>query len=836
MSKVKILDKKSEKSINTERLFLSKLHNSFIVNMHYAFQDSDNLYLVMDLMSGGDLRYHISRHKTFSEEQTRFFICGIIIALEYIHENNVIHRDIKPENLVLDNKGYIRLTDFGIAKENLPDNSSETSGTPGYMSPEVMNLLNHSFPVDFFALGVIGYEFMKGERPFNGKNRNEIKEQMMNKNINLNLEEISEGWSKESADFINKLLIIEPEKRIGYRGINELKNHLWLRYYPWDMLYNKALPSPFIPENDDNFDKTYCESTEEISKETQLRYEELFLEENYHEAFKNFYYNIDEDDINKKENKNKIKKKNISNINTSNNINKNEKDKINNNKEKEKNKNLFIKKRKKKDSVDMTFNTSIKKEKISVHRKAGSVIYNSKHNNQNLNNITGNVSNNIIYINFNINDPNIPGNLYKSYQDNSPKLDRKIKSNKKRPKSNFYQNKILNKKSLLQKIGINLDKLVSPIHSIKHIKKSSLTKKNNNIPIFEIYNNNRIKKKMSESYNNTTFLETSIDKQIRFSEIVSFKKNKNLLLWPKNEIDMINISEYKNKTDRESLNKIGKIELKKSLKNYGYNNYLTNRLNISNNKINTNYLKKAFYNHHSPFNKKNMLNNISSKPSTYREKPIKTSRENANRNNTKNNEFSLNKYKTFLNNYSSNKKIMKNYETKNFYININKLSGQNKLKNKNINNTNSINSKTRDKNTSFDNFQKDIIIDTEDFKKNKIKIFNISNNKEKNKIALNQKGTNFILSKNYKYFSNNDRYNKIKDYQTNNLSISSITINNKNKELSNNNLSFNISKLPNNANKMINNKLGIRTNKITKRNIIIRKKNQIIFSYKKKQK
>ena len=152
MSKLKILDKKSEQSINSEREFLSKLNNPFIVNMHYAFQDSENLYLVMDLMSGGDLRYHISRYKTFSEEQTRFFICGIIIALEYIHGNNVIHRDIKPENLVLDNKGYIRLTDFGIAKENLPDNSSETSGTPGYMSPEVMNSLNHSFPVVSFLL------------------------------------------------------------------------------------------------------------------------------------------------------------------------------------------------------------------------------------------------------------------------------------------------------------------------------------------------------------------------------------------------------------------------------------------------------------------------------------------------------------------------------------------------------------------------------------------------------------------------------------------------------------------------------------------------------------
>ena len=138
MSKLKIIDKKSEKSINSEREFLSKLRSPFIVNMYYAFQDSDNLYLVMDLMSGGDLRYHISRHKKFSEEQTRFFICSIIIALEYIHSNNVIHRDIKPENLVLDTNGYIRLTDFGVAKENMPDNSTETSGTPGYMSPEVL--------------------------------------------------------------------------------------------------------------------------------------------------------------------------------------------------------------------------------------------------------------------------------------------------------------------------------------------------------------------------------------------------------------------------------------------------------------------------------------------------------------------------------------------------------------------------------------------------------------------------------------------------------------------------------------------------------------------------
>ena len=134
--------------------------------------------MICVLLPGGDLRYHISIHKKFSEEQTRFFICGIILSLEYIHSKGIIHRDIKPENLVLDEKGYIRLTDFGIAKKNLEDNSSETSGTPGYMSPEVINSKNHSFPADYFALGVIGYEFMKGNRPYKGKNRKEIKEQM----------------------------------------------------------------------------------------------------------------------------------------------------------------------------------------------------------------------------------------------------------------------------------------------------------------------------------------------------------------------------------------------------------------------------------------------------------------------------------------------------------------------------------------------------------------------------------------------------------------------------------------------------------------------------------
>lgn len=92
--------------------------------------------------------------------------------MEQIHRSNIIHRDIKPENLVLDSRGYIRITDLGIARVYRPNNSSDTSGTPGYMSPEVICRQNHSFVSDFFALGVIAYELMTGKRPYNGRTRN----------------------------------------------------------------------------------------------------------------------------------------------------------------------------------------------------------------------------------------------------------------------------------------------------------------------------------------------------------------------------------------------------------------------------------------------------------------------------------------------------------------------------------------------------------------------------------------------------------------------------------------------------------------------------------------
>ena len=176
-----------------------------------------------------------------------------------------------------------------------------------------MRARNHSFTVDFFAIGIIGYEFMLGRRPYNGRSRREIKEQMLSKNVEINFSEIPNGWSEDAADFFNKLLQRKPELRLGHKGIWELKQHRWMKYFPWDKLINKELEAPFIPEKKDNFDKKYCEAVDSINIETKIRYEKYKNDFEYDNLFKNFtYYGIisENQDKDKEKDKEKLTEKN----------------------------------------------------------------------------------------------------------------------------------------------------------------------------------------------------------------------------------------------------------------------------------------------------------------------------------------------------------------------------------------------------------------------------------------------------------------------------------------------------------------------------------------------
>lgn len=254
MKKNLIIEKRSVAGVMNERYFLGVLHHSFIVNLHYAFQTKTSLYLVLDLMSGGDLRFYISlNHRIVTENSLKFIAACVLEGLEYLHENGILHRDIKPENLVFDINGYLHITDFGIAQASNEDNSSQSSGTPVYMSPESICIKSSTPVSDFYSLGVILFECLTGKRPYLGRNRKEIIKSILVKQVKLKNEDFPQ-LSSQGIDFINSLIKRKPEFRLGFNGIQEIKNHPWFENWDWEKFRLKIAESPFKPDKDDNFD------------------------------------------------------------------------------------------------------------------------------------------------------------------------------------------------------------------------------------------------------------------------------------------------------------------------------------------------------------------------------------------------------------------------------------------------------------------------------------------------------------------------------------------------------------------------------------------------------
>lgn len=249
MKKDLVLSRNFASLIMNERRLLGVLSHEFIVNLHYAFQSNLSLYLVVDLMSGGDLRFYLVNHGRIPEESLKFLAGCIILGLEYLHSNQIVHRDIKPENLVFDKQGYLHITDFGIAKKANTDNTGIISGTPGYMAPEVICGQDHGVEADYFALGVILYESIFLKRPYLGSNRKEIRDGILNRQAKVICED--QVCSESGRDFINKLLQRKPQNRLSFE---EIQKHPWIKDSDWEGLLKSELKSPFAPTKEDNFD------------------------------------------------------------------------------------------------------------------------------------------------------------------------------------------------------------------------------------------------------------------------------------------------------------------------------------------------------------------------------------------------------------------------------------------------------------------------------------------------------------------------------------------------------------------------------------------------------
>lgn len=231
------------------------------------------------------------RTNTFLILCSEFFIACMILCLEYLHGNCILHRDIKPENLVFEDNGYLRVTDLGIARVWNPENAKDTSGTPGYMAPEVMCRQNHGVAVDYFAMGVIAYECMYGRRPYQGKDRKEIRDHILSKQVQIRKNEVPTNWSIAAADFINKLIQRKPANRLGLNGPQDLKDHLWFKNYPWDDLYNKKIKSPFIPPEADNFDHKYTNGEwKDANSEQMIQNKELLKRPSVQKLFAGYQH------------------------------------------------------------------------------------------------------------------------------------------------------------------------------------------------------------------------------------------------------------------------------------------------------------------------------------------------------------------------------------------------------------------------------------------------------------------------------------------------------------------------------------------------------------------
>ena len=301
ISKVKAYINESITSILLEKHFLSKLHHSLIANLNYAFHDKEYLYLILDYLPGGELRYYMKNNRyIFSESQIKFFVSNIILSLKYIHNNNIIHRDIKPENLIFDDKGYLHITDFNISRKIKKDKSIlDRSGTIGYISPELLLNKPQNFASDFFSVGVICYELIMGERPFGGDTIKEVAEEILFKRVKLNKDNLPENYSLLMGDFINKLLKRNDKKRLGYKSIDEIIDHPWLEGINWRMIEEKSIDSeliPFQPPVGDNFDN----DNHFVNKNDYLnvkKYDKYLKKINNSRYFKDFYFNCNDNII-----------------------------------------------------------------------------------------------------------------------------------------------------------------------------------------------------------------------------------------------------------------------------------------------------------------------------------------------------------------------------------------------------------------------------------------------------------------------------------------------------------------------------------------------------------
>uniref|UniRef100_H2Z684 non-specific serine/threonine protein kinase n=1 Tax=Ciona savignyi TaxID=51511 RepID=H2Z684_CIOSA len=234
----------------------SRQNTHFLTSLKYSFQTTDYLCFVMEYVNGGEIFFHLSRDRVFSEERAKFYGAEIILALDYLHQQEVIYRDLKLENLLLDSDGHIKITDFGLCKEEIRFGTTTKTfcGTPEYLAPEVLEDNDYGRSVDWWGLGVVMYEMMCGRLPFYNRDHDILFELILMDDLRF-----PSGLSREGRSLLSELLNKDPQKRLGssQTDAQEVMAHRFFSNIVWQDILDKKAPVPFKPQVTSSTDTRY---------------------------------------------------------------------------------------------------------------------------------------------------------------------------------------------------------------------------------------------------------------------------------------------------------------------------------------------------------------------------------------------------------------------------------------------------------------------------------------------------------------------------------------------------------------------------------------------------
>ncbi|KAM3171439.1 hypothetical protein ACTXT7_016622 [Hymenolepis weldensis] len=242
----------------TEHRVLQLNNHPFMTQLKYSFTTRDHIFFVMEYCNGGELFYHLSREHVFSEARTQFYAAEITSALGYLHSQNIVYRDLKLENLLLDKDGHIKITDFGLCKEDIGFGSTTKTfcGTPEYLAPELLLDNDYGRSVDWWSLGVVMYEMMCGRLPFYSNEHEILFELILQESV-----KVPENLSQVARDILIRLLMKDPAERLGggKADVIEVMMHPFFESISWERLIRNCRNIVYRDLYKRSLEKSYME-------------------------------------------------------------------------------------------------------------------------------------------------------------------------------------------------------------------------------------------------------------------------------------------------------------------------------------------------------------------------------------------------------------------------------------------------------------------------------------------------------------------------------------------------------------------------------------------------